>query len=229
MKFEINESTNNVLLDESDAGWKLDSLQFWIRRAKYFPTEETTFLEFTWSNQMIYFTMQSFQDDGKRGIIKAYSPGNLLYTEAIFVQNGNLVASPVVSIEQWNAIQFSFTGSGLDMGGAKGNILMLPGLNYNNVSYFSTKPSLGSTQINYRAWLDVRLDVWDWWNEFSWDNVVVAGTAVLKAKELSQIIYRTYIGTQSISIDAPQPLRLGQGGIKAYSQSSWSTTTIIPV
>lgn len=213
-----------------DTEYKLDNLQFWIRRGKNFPTTETTFLEFRWGNYQLNFTIKSFQDDNTRGVISVYDRQGIPYINGTFLQNGNATAHPVVELEQWNSIQFAFEGSGLAMSGSVGYVNLYPGFSYNNISYFATRKSLGSTQINYRSWQDVSSDIWTtYYLANTWGELLIEGTATLKVQELSSIIYNTYIGTSAIQIDGSQPLRLSQDSITSYSNSSWSSITIIPV
>lgn len=217
----------------TDPNFNVDNIQFWIRRDKVFPASEITFLEFEYGNSKIYFTMKSFQDDNKRGIITAYDENGVKYLNGEFFQNGNLVYKPIVDIQQWSAIQFAFADEGLSLNNNVGKITFYPGLSYNNVSYFSTRSAFGLTQINYRSWQDIENQTWLYWKQdnggYTWEELLIEGTAVLKAQQLSEVVYKTYIGTSFISLDAPQPIRFGQDNVKSYSTTSWSSTSIIPV
>lgn len=217
--------------ETKDTLYRLDNVQFWIRKNNLFSEQEKVILELTWDNNMIYFTSQSFQDDKTRGIIRAYSSGGVPYLGGKFIQNGNIVTAPVIDMSQWHTIAYAFENDGLDLTGNMGKMRFYPGYSYNNVSYFSTKASLGTSQINYRSWTDVLAELWSYWRDLdlTWEQIGIEGLALVKAKELSQIVYRTYIGTEQISVEGPSALRFGQDGIASYPASSWSTTTAIPV
>ncbi len=212
-----------------NSDYYLDDVQFWIRRPKLFPVTEYTFAEFDYSNSGVYFTVQSFQDDETRGIIRVYSRSGEPFYDGTFFQNGNAVANPVIEIQQWNAISFAFDGAGLNMQ-ATGTITVYPGFAYNNISYFETKPSLGALQVNYRSWTDVLAEVWSLWESTTtWDTLLVSSVSVVKTKELSQVVYKSYIGTQAISVNAPQSLVLRQDTVDFYTSEAWSSVTIEPV
>lgn len=217
--------------ESTDTLYRLDNIQFWLRRNRLFPEQEKTVLELAWDNSKIYFTIQSFQDDKTRGIIKVYSNGGVPYLAGKFIQNGNIVTNPVIEMSQWHTVAYAFENDGLDMVGNRGRVRMFPGCSYNNVSYFSTRASLGTSQINYRSWNDVLAELWSYWRDLdlTWEEIGIEGLALVKAKELSQIVYRTYIGTEQISVEGPSALRFGQDSVSAYPASSWSTTTVIPV
>ena len=220
-----------IIPETKDPEYKLDNIQFWTRTNRYFPVSETTFAKFEYDNGQLLFTVQSYQSDKKRGIVKVYSSIGVPFTAGKFVQNGNLVSQPILEMNQWHAMAFAFENTGFSTGGSIARMTFFPGMSYNNMSYFSTKASLGSAQVKYRSWTDILAHVWSYWRDgdFDWADILVEGTAVLKEKELSQIVYRTYIGTEQISVEAMSPLTFKQDSVSAYSSSSWSNTTIIPV
>lgn len=214
--------------------YRLDSIQFWARRNKLFPEEEQRILTFSYSAEEIYVTMQSYQTDMRRGILRAYNSDGTPNQEITFYQNGNLVNNPVLDQDQWAAVSISMPAGGLNLQTSIGYIKAHQGVVFNNISYFAVRTSLGASDIVYNQWSDIAAETWAYWESDpaaepnTWANVLVLGKVATKSKELAQIIYRTYIGTQFISFDNQTPIKFKQGEIDNKNNISWSSTTIIP-
>ena len=223
---EIPEGTSN--------SYKLDNIQFWMRRNKEFPETEQKVISLSYSTEEIYVTMQAYQTDRTRGILKAYNADGTPNTDVTFFQNGNLVNKPVVDRNQWASINMSMPAGGLSLQNSVGYIRMYQGIVFNNVSYFAERTSLGSTDVVYNQWSDIDDHTWAYWESDSavypntWEKVLILGNVSTKSQELSQIVYRTYIGTQFVRAESNVPLLFKQGEISSKNNIAWSTTTIIP-
>lgn len=217
-----------------NSDYRLDNLQFWTRRNKQFPETEQKVFSFSYSVEEIYVTMQSYQDDKNRGILRAYNRDGTPNQTVTFYQNGNFVKNPILDKNQWAAINIAMPAGGLNLETSTGYIRLYQGLVFNNVSYFAVRTSLGATDVLYGQWSDVDDEIWSYWSSDidadpnTWASILVLGKVSRKAKELSQIVYKTYIGTQVISMEGSTPLTFKQGEISNKKGVVWSTTTIIP-
>lgn len=214
--------------------YRLDNLQFWARRNKLFPETEQKIFSFSYSTEEIYVTMQSYQSDKTRGILRAYNGDGTVNEEVTFYQNGNLVKNPVMDQSQWAAINIAMPAGGLSLQTSIGYIRVHQGIVFNNISYFAARSTLGSADVVYRQWSDVDDEAWSYWGSDpdaapnTWSSLLVLGKVSSKSKELSQVLYRTYIGTQSISLEGPSPLVFKQGEVSNKKGIVWSSTTGIP-
>lgn len=214
--------------------YKLDNVQFWMRRNKRFPATEQKVISLSYANEEIYVTMQEYQDDGSRGILRAYNQDDTPNTTVSFYQNGNFVQNPVVEMNQWAAINMTMPLGGLSLQTSVGYIRVYQGIVFNNISYFATRSSLGTLELVSGQWEDVDDQLWSYWktNEVvypnTWEDALVAARVSTKTQNLAQIVYRTYIGTQFIHLESSTPITFRQGEISNKQEVVWSTTTIIP-
>ena len=222
-----------VIPETADTDYALDNIQFWLNKDTAFPAAETKFAEFIYGDSKIYFTVQSYQTDKMRGIVRAYDQNNMASTNVTFFQNGNLVAKPILEFKQWNAIAVSFPAPGISLSEAS-RINVYPGFSYNNISYFAVRPSGSAVQANYRLWSTVDDQVWSYWATATstygakWNDVLISGSSVIKNKELAQQVYKTYAGIASFSIEESNATRFSQDVINTYNGVVWSTNTLLP-
>lgn len=211
-----------------DQTYSIDSLQLWIRRERSFnPVAEKVF-ELAFSNKKIKFYLEPYETDTDRTILRIYDQDDMPYSEVSCFQNGVLVNNPIISKNEWTALQFSFASGGLSMGGTTGRISLYPGLVYQNISYFAPKQSLGATRVIYRKWSEVDDYDWQTWTTSTWSEVLLLGSVVDKKQELSQIIYSTYTGQRAIEISGNEPLELQQGTIEMETDTRWVSNILIP-
>lgn len=235
-RYEGWESGIEIPIPEAkNTGFSFDSIQFWCRRNEPFSTLEKTTFVFEYGTTKKIFTIKAYSGNEQHGIINVYDENGIPDLSVMFYQNGRLVNRPVINYSEWADIQVAFPAGGIETGSASPRIKVLPGMVYNNISYFPVRAALGSLGFNYRTWDEVESEgmttyAWSDWQEgdyegYLWSNVLIKGTSQSKKTELSQVVYKTYIGTQAISISSNQPLRLTQGSISAFSETRWSSTT----
>ena len=213
--------------------YRLDHVGFWMRRNKRFPNAEQNLLVFAYGTKKILLTIQDFQPDApeSRGIIRAYDQDGNREENLTFFQNGNLVANPIVAESQWTAISLSFKTGGISLGGSTGKLTFCQEVTFNNMSYFASRGDT-STSVEYRPWSEVDDENWAYWSTDpaeapnDWYGVLVKGSVETKTKELCQVVYKTYVGTQVLSINSEQPFLVTQGKILLSSDMQWVNTTL---
>jgi hypothetical protein len=142
--------------------------------------------------------------------------------------NGRLVRQPVLDINTWTTIGFSFLEI-LDFSRRQGAVRLAgPGL-YNNVSIYTTSMAEAARRVAYRKWSGV-LDghVWDDWDTYTWQNVLFISEEGYVPVSGSKI-YGKYTGTNRFIVDDDKYLIAGQYEYRAYTGISWQVNTAIPV
>ena len=181
---------------------------------------------------------------GERGILKVRDKlTKEEITNILFYQNGVYVRNPLIMLNEWNSIGIAFL-EGLSFDGISGEINLLAGVTYNNISYYRSTGLGKLSSINIRPWLRVwrseqnpsQAIIWNQWYyldeiariQNTWKNVYILSesTAYLSTPE---DIHKAYVGTNKTIIDDEQTLVFSNKDFSVISEAAWSSISGKPV
>jgi hypothetical protein len=145
-----------ILLNEQRAQeFNIGALQMWMKFDKVeFPITALPIFEIEGSEKTIEFVIRR-DASGKRGTIVARDKqSKILENNMTFYQNGIRVKTPIIEINQWNAIGIAFDTPFL-FNSLPGYITFFRGISFHNVTYFKSEglgESIGSLT---RLWVEV--------------------------------------------------------------------------
>jgi hypothetical protein len=219
---------------ELATNYKISAIQLWLRYDQTgFPATATEMFEVNYKSGKLKFYIQANSEDLNRGKIFVLNENGIPYNGVGFYLNGALVREPVISLNQWYAIGISFLTT-LVFDSYLGNINITGPAVFNNIAYYQASSLQEVESKTNRPWFRVlsdgtsTLDWQFWFNNFTWDGVLVASSSNFYGTNPSDI-FKTYTGTNKIIVDDGEGLVYTTEKIKAYSDIEWSTTVSTPV
>ena len=219
---------------ELATNYKISAIQLWLRYDQTgFPATATEMFEVNYKGGKLKFYIQANSEDLNRGKIFVLNENGIPYNGVGFYLNGALVREPVISLNQWYAIGISFLTT-LVFDSYLGNINITGPAVFNNIAYYQASSLQEVESKTNRPWFRVlsdgtsTLDWQFWFNNFTWDGVLVASSSNFYGTNPSDI-FKTYTGTNKIIVDDGEGLVYTTEKIKAYSDIEWSTTVSTPV
>ena len=219
---------------ELATNYKISAMQLWLRYDQAgFPATATEMFEVNYKGGKLKFYIQANSEDLNRGKIFVLNENGIPYNGVGFYLNGALVREPVISLNQWYAIGISFLTT-LVFDSYLGNINITGPAVFNNIAYYQASSLQEVESKTNRPWFRVlsdgtsTLDWQFWFNNFTWDGVLVASSSNFYGTNPSDI-FKTYTGTNKIIVDDGEGLVYTTEKIKAYSDIEWSTTVSTPV
>ena len=157
--------------------FKVGAMQFWMKFDRVeFPSTSFPVFEIEGSEKTIEFVIRT-DASGKRGTIVARDKqSKMLQNGIVFYQNGIRVKTPIIEINQWNALGISFDDSIL-FDGIPGYITFFRGISFHNVAYFKPQGLGESLATSTRLWSKVLSD--DDISNFSWATWYVGSDLVV--------------------------------------------------
>ena len=233
----INRGVAIPINQSASSTYKVSGLQMWLRyNFSKFSFGATQIFELDYKNDTIQFFISSVSSKGDRGRVFAISKGTGQEVNGIaFYINGNLVKDPTIETKEWCVLGVSFANS-LNLGNFIGSINLNGPFIFNSVTnYQATELQEFQSKI-YRPWIKVKNNglnnlFWSYWNSsYTWDGVLVTDSSELYGIDPS-VIYRSYIGRNKIVVDSnsTESLNFVADSIKIFSNTSWETSTEIPV
>jgi hypothetical protein len=209
---EVDRGLYLRLNKEASSNANISSLQMAaLWNNKVFPETAQKVFEIVSGTGTFRFFVQAVTEDGKRGKLfaKLVSGGVDVDTDAVFFfLNGNPVANPVLTVDQWGMIGIVFKPY-LVFNNAVGYLKITSPILLNNISTYQLTGSDQLQQIVYRTWEDV-LDNedghWDdWYNgttiQQTWSDMIYQVATFNPAIDPVEI-YKVYIGTNKIIADS---------------------------
>lgn len=192
---------------EASSNANISSLQMAaLWNNKVFPETAQKVFEIISGTGTFRFYVQAVTEDGKRGRVfaKLVSGGVDTDTNAVsFFFNGNPVASPVLTVDQWGMLGIVFKPY-LVFNNTVGYLKVTSPILLNNISTYQLTGSDQLQQIVYRTWEDV-LDnensTWGDWDNGTWSDVIYQVATFNPAIDPTEI-YKVYIGTNKIISDS---------------------------
>jgi hypothetical protein len=214
--------------------YRVSAMQLWTRYDQdTFPLTPTELFEINYNGGSIKFYLQANSSIGNRGKIFALNQNGVEYNGLSFYLNGNLVREPVLSIKEWSTIGISFL-TPLSFNSYLGSINITGPAIFNNIAYYQASSLQEVESRTVRPWIKVLTDgvtVFDWqfwFNNFTWDGMLVIGSSQFYGIDPSDI-YKTYIGTNKIIVDDGEGLIYQPEKIKIYTEIEWSGNVYTPV
>jgi hypothetical protein len=166
--------------------FNIGAMQFWMKFDRVeFPLISYPIFEIEGSEKTIEFVIRT-DASGKRGTIVARDKqSKILEKDIVFYQNGVRVKSPLVEINQWNAIGIAFNEA-VEFDGLPGYITFFRGISFHNVSYFRSQGLGESLATSTRLWSRVLSD--DDINNLTWATWYV-GSDLVVTQTRTNIIY----------------------------------------
>lgn len=164
-------------------------------------------------------------------------------TNALFYQNGVYVKNPIIKTNEWNSIGIAFL-EGLSFDAFEGEINLLAGVTFNNISYYRSTGLGKLSSVNVRSWLRVwrseqnpsQAIIWNQWYYLdeiariknNWKDVYILSesTAYLSTPE---DIHKAYVGTNKQILDDDQTLSISNKDFSVINEASWSSISGKPV
>lgn len=219
---------------ESD-DYEVSAVQFFVRNDKEsFSEEDVKLFEIVYEGDIVDFYCSRANVAGTRA--KVYSSqrstGMPLNGLAYYL-NGSLVNELVLTSREWAAIGIAFNPP-LPFNFTLGELNITSPFLFNNISYYQATDLEKKQSLIARRWIDVlvegseTLDWQYWFNDFTWEGMLIAGTSRLYGVDPVSI-YNTYIGTNRIIIDDEEGMSLDDDTIRVYQDTSWSISVGTPV
>lgn len=234
----INRSENRGLSlpinKELSSEYKVSAVQIWVRYDRGgFPDLATDFFEINYKGKSIKFYIKSNSSIKDRATVFALDENNKEYRGLLFYLNGKPVSHAVLSLNEWTSIGVSFL-SPLIFDSYLGSINITGPSLFNNISYYQANSLKEIQSTLTKKWQQVLTDGvetlnWNFWqNNFTWEEVLSAGTTRFYNLNPSDI-YNSYIGTNKIIIDDGQGLVYKPEKLKIYTEVEWSSLVSTPV
>jgi hypothetical protein len=172
------EYSNSIPVNTQRApGYNIGAMQFWMKFDRVeFPTIAYPVFEIEGSDQTIEFVIRT-DASGKRGTLVARDKQSKMLEPGItFYQNGIRVKTPIIEINQWNAIGIDFSTPVL-FDALPGYITFFRGVSFHNVSHYRASGLGESLATLTRLWSKVLSD--DDINNFSWATWYVGADQVV--------------------------------------------------
>lgn len=233
---------------QKSSNFRIGNIQFWMKFSdSVFPTSDTLILSIEQKNSIYDFYLISDASTARGKIYGKDRETNQELKNISFSINGNLVTSPYITSDSWNAIGIGFKDL-LDFDQTAGLIKISGPIMFNNFSYFLANGLQQQQQKEIRVWSDIKemTQSWSSWksaldlnsdgdyvdsgeHDGTWFSVsIISSTDVYNVEP--SIIYSQYVGTNRIVIDDEvDGILVKPEKIKAYSGPSWSVFTKIPV
>jgi hypothetical protein len=221
--------------------FSVGAMQLWMMYdLPNFPETNMPIFEIDSLNQQIEFCI--YPDySAQRGVIFARDKISKQEIYNIsYYQNGIYVKNPIVKLNEWNSIGFSFN-EGLSFDNYPGLINMLGGITFNNISYYMVDGLGKSESLVARPWLNVLSDLdisptdltWQYWyadnpEGTQWKNVYILSQEsayTISPKE----IYSKYVGTNRQVIDDDTGIEVSANAFSIFSDALWSSYAEKPV
>jgi len=175
-------------------GYNIGAMQFWMKFDRVeFPITAYPVFEIEGSEQTIEFVIRT-DASGKRGILVARDKqSKILEPGIVFYQNGIRVKSPIVEINQWNAIGIDFDKPVL-FDAFPGYITFFRGISFHNVSHYRSSGLGESLATSTRLWGKVLNDGDP--NNFTWSTWYVGAEEVI-TQTRTNVIYNPSVEINS--------------------------------
>jgi hypothetical protein len=185
--FEIGNNTLDISINVIQMSILADLDEFPLSNApiKIFELES--------KNEKIPFYLKRLNSDSTKGIIYTESTNNL----PIYYLNGKIVANPVIELLEWNVLGISFLNS-VDLSESVGKIKIMSNILLNNISVYGLDLENNSQDISNLIWDVVNNGTWNQLGTWRYSNV----SDYYKVYDNGmKEIYKTYTGTNKISVD----------------------------
>lgn len=199
--------------------------------------------EYFSSNPVMIFEMESQSVNGKH--IKVYAVADnpsgsraKLYSinaktgerfDGIqYFVNGRLVRLPVIDINTWTTVGFSFYEI-LDFSKRQGAARLSGPALFNNITIYPVSLKEASKRIAYRKWSAVfDGNIWEDWQPYTWQDVLFISAEGYRPISGSKI-YKQYTGTDRIVVDDSKSVIAGRYQYRVFKDVSWQLITATPV
>ena len=213
--------------------YSLSAIQLFTRCDLFaFPENPVKIFEIDHKDDVIDFYVKANSSNADRGVIfaKVRSSG-AEFTDLSYYINGNLVRQPVLNIQQWYVLGFSFNKS-LSFNNYAGKLNLKYLMTFNDISLYQGTSLQVVQRIILRSWDEVydegSLSWLDWRTDGDWNNVLIRSRDskyIVNPEE----VYKNYIGTNKIIVDdLSDELKFVSNSIRVYEDASWQTYIITP-
>lgn len=219
---------------ELAAEYKVSAMQLWIKYDKdAFSLTPIEIFEINHKTGNLKFYMQANSEDLNRAKIFVLDENGIQYNGIGFYLNGSLVRELVISLNEWASVGLAFL-TPLIFNSYLGSINLTGPLIFNHIAHYEIGNLQQIQSETNRPWFKVlndgsgNLDWQFWFNNFTWNGMLVIGSLELYNINPSDI-YKTYIGTNKIIIDDGEGLIYQPEKIKVYANTEWSSIVSTPV
>ena len=233
--FETNRGLALPINKELSDEYRVSSMQTWMfSNQDSFSASPIEIFEIRHKEDTIKFYMVADSPSGSRAKIYAKSNATGLdYTDLTYFWNGISVKNPVITIKEWGALGLQFS-SALNFDLYLGAINLNGPILFNNISFYQANNLQQVQSVITRPWLKVRTDdgvsrAWSYWSEnYDWQEALVVSSSDLYGVNPTDV-YKNYLGTNKIIIDDNEGMTFDADKIKIYNDTTWQTTTLLPV
>ncbi len=228
--------------------FKIGSLQMSLKYGEeLLPNIPTKIFEIAHRGNSISFFLVADSPSRKRGQIYAINDQTgRLQGSTIFFSNGIPAKRAVVYPNSWMVLGLSFPAF-LSFSNFTGAIRFTSPIMFNNITYLQTNRADDDERFGFRQWFAVRSQLgdpldWGYWagkeivggevvdleQTFNWEQVLLF-SSVLREEVDASTIYNVFTGTERITSEGDNPLRLDGYEYNVLKNIRWSSNVVTPV
>ena len=214
--------------------FKINLLQMSFRYDEpTFPSSPVQLFELQTPNEYLRFYLVADSSNNNRGQIYAIdSLTSTLRSDIVFYINGRITKRPVVTPYLWTTLSMSFLDS-LDFSSTPGAFRVTSPILFDNLSYYNQTRDDDVSRFKFRKWSSVRsgLDTtFDWsdWEDSTWQEVLFLTESDAELSD-AELVYRTFIGTNSFIFSSDSNLVVNNYRSSIYKDLAWGSSIITPV